>query len=79
MLKTEKKYYPNGKEFYEFIFENKVIGSATKEHDGWLVWGHRKAVTTELQAAKQMLDKHLSRCRVELNKWDKVRMKLFTR
>lgn len=79
MIEVKVGTYPNGTKYYEFWMGKQLIGKAYKEESGWLAIGNKKHVATEFEVAKQLIDKHLNRCRVELNKWDKLRMQLHSR
>jgi hypothetical protein len=70
------KKYPTGREYLEFSIHNHVIGNAEKVDGGFLVWGKRKPRATVDEAAKQMIDDHLSRLANETEKYRKMLHKL---
>jgi len=66
--KLEAKEWPHSPGMYELHVHNKRIGHAQKLEGGWLVFNKRKPVATLEEAAKQCLDKAMSRHRNEIEK-----------
>ena len=65
--------YPSGLEYLTLMRGKTRIGSCCiQPSGGYIVWGKRKPVATLYDAALQMLNDHLNRCRTEETKWRKM-------
>lgn len=67
-LVSTERTSPNGEKYLELKVHNQIIGSARKVDDGYLVPGRKKPVATLKDAAKQCLDKQISRHSNEIQK-----------
>lgn len=58
--------------YYQLLYGDDVFGMVEKVDGGYLVIGKRKPVETLKDAAKQLLDKQMSRCLAEHEKYRKT-------
>lgn len=65
-LTTVEETYPNGQKYLSFYVGPKKIGAAEQVEGGYLVFGRRKPVASQQEAARQMIESKIKSLKLKI-------------
>lgn len=75
-LTTVEETYPSGQKYLDFYVGRKKIGAADRTEGGYLVFGRRKPVATQQEAARQMIESRIKAAKFDLREWENLMQKI---
>lgn len=72
-LVVKEETYPSGQKYMQFWIGGTQIGSADLVDGGYVVFGRRKPVATQQEAAEQMIESKIKKAKAELKGWEILR------